>query len=308
MLKYKILNELGFDEIKEGYYAKKIGEILVILEKIGSEMQFTSYCASTKIESDYELDSFLKKTIAGTGCKQASYANKKLELRFYFGTEDMALENIRTALDVIEKTYQEFDLLSACMKCGRIANVKLYVDDEIIQFKCDVCSSEDALRKKHEKNIADSRSKPEVPLKQSDVYYMKNAASAAAKGGFYAGLAGGIIALVMSMIGLILPVFNMMMWIPGIIAGYITIHKVVTIDCMSSSFRYLIATLCALVTIFACSFVGMEIVLFLSTGGSVMMINLGDFFKSFVGIMQIVLGLGGFFAAELFTFFTGLGE
>ena len=304
MLNTEILNELGFESLKEGYYVSKIGEISVLLEETDPELKFIVYCAPARIDTDYEPDTFLKKVTSGTGCKHVSYAAREMCLIFSPETDEIALENIRSALDVIEKLCQEFDLLPSCMKCGRVTAVSICTDGDWPGTICDVCRSEDMLRKKHEKIIEKAHAKSQTSLKTKMINSLLGSTGAVIKGGILAGLIGGFIAFIISLFGMVHNGFFLLFWIPGIIAGYLTAHNIQTISDRMS--RYVIGTISSLATIFLCSFIGMCIILLILI--QEIRIDLGKFFSSFLGIMQIALGLGGFFIAEVFTIVIDLGD
>ncbi len=311
MLNTEILKEFGFEPVTEGYYVSKIGEISVLLEETDSELKFIVYCAPARIDTDYEPDTFLKKVTSGTGCKHASYAAREIRLIFCSGTDEIAMENVRSAQEAIKKVYQEFDLLPSCMKCGRVTKVKMYTDDDKPGPICDVCRSEDALRRKHEKIIEASHAKPEISFEDNFFYSVKVTAGPAIRAGVKAGLIGGAIAFLFAMFGIGVNVFYLLYWIPGTVAGYLTAHNIQTMSgCLTSASRYVIGTISSLTTIFIISFIGMCITLLLLQG--TLLINivafLGTFFRSFLGLMQIALGLSGFFIAEVFTLVIDLGD
>lgn len=309
MLKDEMLREFGFSELKFGYYTKAIDEIIVIFHEEGSDMKFTSYCTPARIDTEHELDGFLKRKTAGSGCKSVSYSGEKLEMRYYSGDEQYSLQNMQTALKVIASAAEEYDLLPTCMNCHKTGPVEFYDIGGRTGPVCALCRSEEELRLKHEQITASHTKKDTIARKIP--LLDRGPLISAVKIGFKAGLIGGLVGFIITVLGYIfffIPVLGAFAYAAGPVAGFITMHNMRKLDYFDNGLRTLLSCLVSLITLVFCAYFGFALLVALGKGSILILFTAVRYIEGFglVILLQGIVGITLFLLIVAFVYFVDI--
>ncbi len=309
MLGDNILKKTGFRTVSENYYTKKTEDIDIILKESKTELNIIVPCASARIDDEHELDVFLKEHSQGTGCLHASFNKRSIRLTYSMDNEEQVIINrIDTALELIKKADDKFDLLPVCSKCGRVISVEILSENGNVLTICDVCKGEIALQRKQSEIIEEYKEHSQSQMKFG--FIQKKPVADTIKAGFQAGLIASAIGLIFFILSNFIPIFYALTWIPGAAAGYFTSKKVSKIEYMSGFTRGMIGSLSAITTITILSFINVYLVLGIGELiyiGKIMLPSIITVFQMGI-VTNIGIGLGGFLfmTAVIFAFKTDI--
>lgn len=299
MIGDEVLTVTGFRMIGENCYTKKSEDIDIIIEENDTDLKIIVPCASARIDDEHQLNDFLKKESSGTACRQTLFAARKITLIYSKGDNDKnIIESINAAQELINKADTEFDLLPVCSRCERVIPVQVIVENGKATTICDVCKGETELQKKHERIVGEYKAKSDSQTKFG--FVQPKPLLGLLKAGAITGLIGSAVGLVLMLLTLWIPSTVFLPYIPGAIAGFLLMRKIIKIDYMSGLAKVMIGSLSSIAVMMIFSLLNLFV--FLLVAGVATPVYFWGYCNAFA-LFNVALGLGAFFLTEVIVFF-----
>lgn len=300
------ITESGFSDAGNGSYYKMAGDICVMLQTEKDKYNIKAYCCPTFQGLDSEVDLYIRTHVRDINLLLGSgYVSGEVLLEFPEEANGKISEYLPSSLEFIDKLIKKYDMLPACLICHRTSVLSMFEkEDGSLIPVCDVCRGEQELLAKHQRIIKNSFDPNSLVYKHPilDRGPLDTALIAGIKG----GLLGSLVAVIFAILSIVLRIFALLPWIPGAVAGAYTMSVLVKIDYRADRLRTLIGSITSIATMFIISIINVFIV----SG----IIPLGFDARSFFsfsgvasgggwGIVQIAVGLAGFFLSEAVVYF-----
>ena len=293
------LRESGFKPTGENQYFRKTGNIYAVLKTDNNMYSLTGYCSPTFDGIDSEADVFIRDRTQELGFTPGSYyVSGRVVLTMASVDEGSLSELLPKALEFLDEVIEKFDMLPSCANCCRRSELSLFVMKGNTMPVCDVCKGQLELKIKQDEIIRNSVDPNRLDIRHP--IFDRGPLLRAVFIGIQGGILGSAIALTMVFLGAIIIFFRLMPWVPGAAAGFYTMKGLLKIDYCSHRLRTIIGLLASIITLFIFSIINILVLgsLFSNT------FPFGTYFLGGnVGIIQIAVGLGGFFLSAAIAYF-----
>ena len=291
-----VVSETGFVDFGKIKH-KKIHGIEVILEEQYGVLVFNARCSSPLFENELEIDTHLKKLIAEYPYMDAGFKEGRLKLTCIRSMAPEEKEIIGKASEVLEKLFEEYDMLPCCTLCSRMIPAELMMVNDKPETVCDVCSGAMKFEQIKEAKLESDRKKYESEYIAGGRIQKRPVLSsrkAGVLGGMIASAAGAVI------MGMILPVLGFPplrigIYFLGGLMGIIIFKNIDKLSNISGIHKWWISTVSGFATLFVLSGINYLVINQMIYGGSYFRQLTFDLYKLGDPVLfQLVFGLASF--------------
>ena len=291
-----VVSETGFVDFGKIKH-KKIHGIEVILEEQYGVLVFNARCSSPLFENELEIDTHLKKLIAEYPYMDAGFKEGRLKLTCIRSMAPEEKEIIGKASEVLEKLFEEYDMLPCCTLCSRMIPAELMMVNDKPETVCDVCSGAMKFEQIKEAKLESDRKKYESEYIAGGRIQKRPVLSS-----IKAGVLGGMITSAAGAVfmGIILPLLGfsplrILIYFLGALMGYIILKFTDKLSNISGVTKWWISTLSGFVTLFVLSGINYLIINALIYQGAYMdVMGFRLFDLGHPVLFQFVFGIAGF--------------
>lgn len=297
MINDEIMTGNGFKRMRGRNFAKKTGDIIILAQDMGEKAVFTVWGESPTVDFGDEIARYIKGISGNMDYISSDYEKSRLSVHCDLSDGKNTAEKIKSAVDIIEKVKEKYDLVSVCSECGRRGPVEILCNESGAKTICGVCSSEHELQEKHD------RIKQGYQQRQNSSRVLgifdKNTLVICLFAGLLPGILGGLVCFTIMVLGFYVPQFYLFIWIPTSLCGFYTMKKVNKADHMPLIIRFLISTLVFLFILAAICLIGIFIISKI-TSTAPLYLNMGLFetFMVIAAIAGYIIGAVSSFATE----------